>query len=349
MLNDRDKIIISEFSMLNTSTPPEFYGNSGKDGKNIVGNFKKRVRVENIKESDDKMTMEFDLIGVDASFANTLRRMMISDVPSMAIEKVYIYNNTSIIQDEILSHRLGLVPLKADPRLFQMKESFISTEEAAKKTDEELILDGEGTPQDTIIYELKIRCKRNPTAADPKSRDTKDYIDTHVNSKSIKPIRRPGQPEEIGLVHDDILIAKMRPGHELDIKLYAVKGYGRDHAKFSPVATSFYRLLPEIKILKPIRGEAAQRLKSCFSLGVIELKPDGEAYVKDARNDACSRNVFRHDDLKDCVELSKVRDHFIFNVESVGAVPPKDLVPMALDVLIEKCDYFIDILEKCHE
>ena len=46
----------------------------------------------------------------------------------MAIEKVYIYNNTSIIQDEILSHRLGLVPLKADPRLFQMKESFISVE-----------------------------------------------------------------------------------------------------------------------------------------------------------------------------------------------------------------------------
>ena len=104
---------------------------------------------------------------------------------------------------------------------------FFQFSEAAKKTDEELILDGEGTPQDTIIYELKIRCKRNPTAADPKSRDTKDYIDTHVNSKSIKPIRRPGQPEEIGLVHDDILIAKMRPGHELDIKLYAVKGYGR--------------------------------------------------------------------------------------------------------------------------
>ena len=45
-----------------------------------MGNFKKRVRVENIKESDDKMTMEFDLIGVDASFANTLRRMMISGI-----------------------------------------------------------------------------------------------------------------------------------------------------------------------------------------------------------------------------------------------------------------------------
>ena len=161
-----DKILITEFSMLNTSTPPEFYGNSGKktkikvkeckikcylaeqsrhtnlikkfstyaciylgkDGKNIVANFKKRVRVENIKQSEDLMTMEFDMIGVDAAFANSIRRIMISDVPSMAIEKVFIYNNTSIIQDEILSHRLGLVPLKADPRLFQMKPTSISTE-----------------------------------------------------------------------------------------------------------------------------------------------------------------------------------------------------------------------------
>ena len=44
------------------------------------------------------MTMEFDLIGVDASFANTIRQILISDVPSMAIEKVFIYNNTTIVQ-----------------------------------------------------------------------------------------------------------------------------------------------------------------------------------------------------------------------------------------------------------
>lgn len=37
----------------------------------------------------------------------------------MAIEKVHIYNNTSIIQDEVLAHRLGLVPIRADPRLFE--------------------------------------------------------------------------------------------------------------------------------------------------------------------------------------------------------------------------------------
>mgnify|MGYP002775593260 CR=1 FL=1 len=39
----------------------------------------------------------------------------------MAIEKVFIANNTSLIQDEVLAHRLGLVPIKADPRLFEYK------------------------------------------------------------------------------------------------------------------------------------------------------------------------------------------------------------------------------------
>ena len=43
----------------------------------------------------------------------------------MAIEKVFIYNNTSIIQDEVLAHRLGLIPIKADPRLFEYRQSGI--------------------------------------------------------------------------------------------------------------------------------------------------------------------------------------------------------------------------------
>lgn len=39
-------------------------------------------------------------------------------LPTMAIEKVLIANNTSIVQDEVLAHRLGLIPIDADPRLF---------------------------------------------------------------------------------------------------------------------------------------------------------------------------------------------------------------------------------------
>lgn len=69
----------------------------------------------------DSTEMEFDLIGIHPFLVNSFRRLILSEVPSMAIEKVHVYNNTSVIQDEVLAHRLGLIPLKADPRLFEFK------------------------------------------------------------------------------------------------------------------------------------------------------------------------------------------------------------------------------------
>ena len=150
-----------------------------------------------------------------------------------------------------------------------------------------------------------------------------------------------------------------------------LQGTGRDHAKFSPVSTAFYRLLPSITITRPVLGEAALRLQKCFSPGVIELEdgPGGSKHavvknerlgqlviVKDyadnnstPRIDSCSRNVYRYDDLKESVSLDKVKDHFIFTVESVGANTPQDLVSMAWDVIIEKCDHFIGELQDSEE
>lgn len=75
-----------------------------------------KIRIESSKE----LELEFDFIGVNPALANAFRRLMISEVPSMAIEKVYIYNNTSIIQDEILAHRLGLIPLKGNKILHNL-------------------------------------------------------------------------------------------------------------------------------------------------------------------------------------------------------------------------------------
>lgn len=66
--------------------------------------------------------MVFDLIGVDAPIANALRRTLISEVPTMAISTVYVANNTSILPDEVLAHRLGLIPILADPREFEMRQ-----------------------------------------------------------------------------------------------------------------------------------------------------------------------------------------------------------------------------------
>jgi len=69
----------------------------------------------------DENSLEFDMVGIDAAIANAFRRILLAEVPTMAVEKVLVYNNTSIVQDEILAHRLGLIPIHADPRLFEYR------------------------------------------------------------------------------------------------------------------------------------------------------------------------------------------------------------------------------------
>jgi len=81
-----------------------------------------RVEIQQLNQFE----MEFDLVGVDASIANAFRRILLAEVPTMAIETVYMYNNTSVIQDEVLSHRLGLIPINADPTRFGWQNSMLS-------------------------------------------------------------------------------------------------------------------------------------------------------------------------------------------------------------------------------
>lgn len=52
-------------------------------------------------------------------------------------------------------------------------------------------------------------------------------------------------------VNPKILLAKLRPGQGIHVEMHAVKSIGRDHSKFSPVATATYRLMPHIQLLRP--------------------------------------------------------------------------------------------------
>ncbi|KAG9275382.1 DNA-directed RNA polymerases I and III subunit RPAC1 [Astyanax mexicanus] len=331
----RDRVILGEFGVRNVHST-DFPGNyPGYDDTWDLRKFKKNFRL-NIAHMDEN-TLEFDMVGIDAAIANAFRRILLAEVPTMAIEKVFIYNNTSIIQDEILAHRLGLVPIKADPRLFEYRNAG----------------DEEGTEIDTIQLQLKIKCTRNTRAAKDSSDPKELYLNHMVYSKDITWVPIGNQADvfgdsKIGPVHDDILLAQLRPGQELDIVMHCVKGIGKDHAKFSPVATASYRLLPEITLLQTVEGEKAERLKRCFSAGVIEVENiNGEqvAKVVNSRLDTCSREVLRHDDLKNLVKIGRVRDHFIFSVESTGILPPEVLVSEAINVLIAKCQKFLTELE----
>ncbi|XP_054677944.1 DNA-directed RNA polymerases I and III subunit RPAC1 isoform X3 [Grus americana] len=226
------------------------------------------------------------------------------EVPTMAVEKVFVYNNTSIVQDEILAHRLGLIPIRADPRLFEYRNQG----------------DEEGTEIDTLQFQLKIKCSRNPQAAKESSDPNELYFNHKVYSKHMTWVPLGNQTElfpdaDFRPVHDDILIALLRPGQEIDVLMHCVKGIGKDHAKFSPVATASYRLLPDITLLQPVEDEAAEVLQKCFSPGVIEIqniKGKKVARVANARLDTFSREVFRHEGLKNLVRLARVRNHYIF-------------------------------------
>lgn len=65
--------------------------------------------------------LEMDMVGIDAATANALRRIIIAEIPTMAFHKVFLYQNTSVIPDELLVHRLGLLPLKVDPNNFEAR------------------------------------------------------------------------------------------------------------------------------------------------------------------------------------------------------------------------------------
>ncbi|XP_034283988.1 DNA-directed RNA polymerases I and III subunit RPAC1 [Pantherophis guttatus] len=329
----RTRVVLGEFGVRNVHTT-DFPGNySGYNDAWDKQRFEKNFRIDMIHM--DESTLEFDMVGIDAAIANAFRRILLAEVPTMAVEKVFVYNNTSIVQDEILAHRLGLIPICADPRLFEYKSEEDECDEI-----------------NTLQFRLKIKCSKNLQAARESSDPNELYINHKVYSKHMEWVPLGSQADNMNAnfrpVHDDILIAQLRPGQEIDVLMHCVKGIGKDHAKFSPVATASYRLLPEITLLQPVEGEAAERLKKCFSAGVIEIEEirgKKVARVANARLDTFNREIFRHDDLKNLVRLGRVRDHYIFSVESTGILPPDVLVSEAIKVLMGKCQRFVEELK----
>ena len=319
--------------------------------------FTEKFKID-IKRYDKKENLlEFDMIGVHPSIANAFRRIIIAEVSTMAVEKVRIYNNTSLLQDEFLAHRLGLIPIRADPSLFAFKiedTSFVAKKK--QKNPNEPPFDDD--PKDTLLFSLKVKYSSKKgmkkKGKDDEDDDLVEVPDGKVLTKHMLWMPLEGQEELFKadpprVVDDNILIAKMSPGQQINIVMQVVKGVGGDHAKFSPVSTASYRLLPTITLLKEVSGEPAQRLQKSFSAGVIGINKRGVAVVLDARKDSLSRNYFRHPDLKDVVKMTLIKDHFIFTVESTGSRSCQSIVEEAIDILASKCDKFLNEVSKLRD
>ncbi|KAJ7056564.1 DNA-directed RNA polymerase [Mycena amicta] len=272
----------------------------GEDNSWSLEKFNQNLKLKIHRVSN--RSIDFDLVGVDASIANAFRRIMIAEVPTVAVESVYVYNNTSVVADEILSQRIGLIPLKVDPTLMEMR------------------VGDEATDRNTLVFSLNIACTRRKDA--PK--DSTDPAELYENHE---------------LLSSALVWEPAGEQNDIEVTLHAVKGVGKDHAKFSPVATASYRLLPHINILKPIPPHLADKFQKCFSPGVIRVDPRTKAVSVDpkgVREDTVSREVLRKPEFDGYVELGRVRDHFLFNVESESAYPPQRLLLEAIAVMREK-------------
>jgi len=92
------------------------------------------MEVEILKKDD--ITLEIKVSGTSSQFMNLLRRCLIARVPTIAIDDVIILENSSIMYDEMLAHRLGLIPLKAD--ILSLKDdtvAYFRCEVAAEEGD----------------------------------------------------------------------------------------------------------------------------------------------------------------------------------------------------------------------
>ena len=242
-------------------------------------NFKERTTIEVKSITEEEMI--FDLKGIDPSLANALRRILISEIPTMAIENCIFYQNTCIIPDEVLSHRLGLIPIKVDAGLFNYKKD---TEELSEFNH--------------LLFKLHVICEKEPM---------------NVYSNELKWIPQGNQKSRINHakpVHDDILIAKLRPGQEIEVELVVVKGVGKTHAKWSPVCTAYYRLLPSVSLKTTIKGENAERIKSLCPMKVFDVEDSGKLFVKNQSNCSMCRECIRDESNSSDIILEKFKNQY---------------------------------------
>jgi DNA-directed RNA polymerases I and III subunit RPAC1 len=338
-------------------TSTDFPGHyPGEDNSWDISSIVKGIKIH--FHHNEPLDCSFSIIGIDASVANAFRRILIAEIPTLAIEQVFIENNTSVIQDEVLAHRLGLIPFKGG------KDGIHKWMKDYQKPAPDEDLWSTCFDYNTVQLKLKMECTRNKDA-DPNETDVnKLYHNANVYAKDIEflPLGQQSSYFEgsnmIAPVNPDILIAKLRPGQELDMTMHMHKGIGADHAKFSPVATASYRLMPLITITKPIIGRDAEKFANCFPEGVIGLEKvtrkeatkagsgyeghEGQmkAVVKDPMKDTISRECLRHPEFEGKVKLGRQRDHFIFSIESTGQWDGDELFIEAIKVLKKKCEIF---------
>ncbi|MBS3116858.1 DNA-directed RNA polymerase subunit D [Candidatus Woesearchaeota archaeon] len=193
------------------------------------------IKAEKIKEEKKKNKLSFIIKGSDETFANTIRRLIIEEVVTLAVEDLEIKENTSALYDEMLSLRLGLIPIKTDLKSYRLPENEMEVQERSARC--------------TVQLKLKASGKGYVYAEQAESADPKCTF-----------------------VYPKMPIVKLLPKQKIDITMWAVMGKGENHAKWAP-GVAFYKKEPLVKVGKV--EDPQKVMKNCtdgvFSLSGSKL------------------------------------------------------------------------------
>jgi len=184
-----------------------------------------------LEKNSDKSKVTFLAKKITSAYANTLRRVIMNRVPVLAIETVEFKKNNSVLYDEQIAHRMGLVPLTTDQKSYNMKS--------------ECKCEGKGCAQCELKFKLKAKGPCIVYASDMKSQDPK-----------IKP------------AFANIPIVKLLKGQELELAAVAEMSEAREHVKWSP-GLVHYKYKPEIDITK--KGESCEMCADVCPVDVFNV------------------------------------------------------------------------------
>jgi DNA-directed RNA polymerase subunit D len=191
------------------------------------------MKIEVLEKQDN--IVKFILEGTDNAFLNSLRRAATTEIPTMAIEDVEFTKNSSALYDEIVAHRLGLIPLKTDLKTYNIPSECKCKGKGCNSCQLKLTLNVKGP---AIVY-----------SGDLKSKDPK-----------VVP------------AYTEIPIVKLNENQEIKLTAIAVLGIGKEHSKWSTGHLA-YQYYPDIKINAAKLKDAKKCLEAC-PRDVYELDGD---------------------------------------------------------------------------
>jgi DNA-directed RNA polymerase subunit D len=226
-------------------------------------------------------------------FVNSLRRVILSEIPKLAVSYVTIYDNTSALFDEIIAQRIGMIPLPTRLDLLGFKE--------------DCACEGKGCPNCTVLYTLS---KEGPCT---------------VYSSDLQPQDKSWAP-----VDGNIPIIKLTEGQRIILEAEANLGRGKDHAKWQVAHGVGYKYFPIIEIDEKKCNLCNKCVEACPKK-ILEIK-NKKLTIKDIEECTLCKSCVENCD-QDAIKVRGDETKFIFKFETDGSLSAKEVLEEALEIL----------------